>query len=533
MIRSTEWACALALTALIVFLHAYRAGTAGALWRDEVNTLRCASLPSLLEVWSALCNSTPPFLPYSVMHTWISWLGSGDISLRVLGALEGIGILFALWWNAQLLRYRIPILSLVLFGLSPTAILWQDSPRGYGLALLFLLLACGCVWKVVESPTPGRVALAIVACLLSTQTVFQAVPILFAIVLGGALVCLRKGMWKRTVVVLGIGAMSALSLMPYRLIITGYRDINLVARIHYDFPQIGNVLATTLSSATDYLWWAWIFWAGMGILAGGYLIARRQEDDGREERVNVSIFSLSIVVIGTLSFLVFIKRGNLQLNPWHCVPWMGSMALAVEVLIAQVTTTIPRIVGRLVLALTVAAVAIPIAWAQVGSRGTNLDVVASVLEERASPGDLIVANPWFFGVTLRHYYRGETAWTTVPPLRQAGRVRYELLKDQMARENPLQPVYDAMEKSLSSGKRVWVIGLFRTPPKGELPPFLPPAPNGPGGWYSGYYLNVWTQQLGYFLDSHVRHGERVELPLPGPISPYENATLWEFAGWRP
>ena len=122
---------------------------------------------------------------------------------------------------------------------------------------------------------------------------------------------------------------------------------------------------------------------------------------------------------------------------------------------------------------------------------------------------------------------------TLPPLDDHTVQRVDLLKKKMMKADPLQTAFDAMKKSLESGNRVWVMGSISFPEKGQLPPELPPAPNGPGGWYSGYYLYAWNMQLGHFINSHVTVGEVVDLKIKEQISPYENMPLLVFKGWRP
>lgn len=111
--------------------------------------------------------------------------------------------------------------------------------------------------------------------------------------------------------------------------------------------------------------------------------------------------------------------------------------------------------------------------------------------------------------------------------------RLDLVKQKMTQEHPLQPAFDRASRVLESGGRVWLVGAVSFPEKGQLPPELPPAPNGPGGWYSGYYLYAWNMQLGHFINTHVTAGEVVDLKIKEQISPYENMPLYVFKGWRP
>ncbi len=199
IIRKVELLFAGSLTGMIVFLHVYRASQVGALWRDEVATIGVATMPSFSQLWSSLPHECCAVLPYIGLRTWtgVPWLGGGDASLRILAALIGIGILLVLWLNRKGLGYTVPIFSLVLFGFNPTVIRWWISIRGYSLGILLILLAYGLIWKVVTSPSKGRVALAALVSVLSVQCLYQNAFFLFTICLGASFVCIRKRRWNR------------------------------------------------------------------------------------------------------------------------------------------------------------------------------------------------------------------------------------------------------------------------------------------------------------------------------------------------
>src|SRR5260370_40331592 len=85
--------------------------------------------------------------------------GGSDQSLRWLGALVGLGLLSAIWGTAWTARRSPPALSLALFGLNSTVIVFADSlrPLGAGTLLVVLLIAamCGCF----REPSWGRAGL--------------------------------------------------------------------------------------------------------------------------------------------------------------------------------------------------------------------------------------------------------------------------------------------------------------------------------------------------------------------------------------
>jgi hypothetical protein len=529
------WVCATVLSVLIVYLHVYRAGHAGALWRDEVSTIGTVNFPSHSQLWSALIYESFPLLPYLVVRTWVglNWLGGSDASLRVLGALIGCGVLLPLWLNKRLLGYRVPMVSLVLFGLNPSAIRWCDSLRGYGLGSVLILLAYGLVWKVVESPTPRMISAAALISILSVQSLYQNAFLLFAICAGAFAVCLRRRSWKTMAGVCGIGAISALSLVPYLPTIADARSVHIVADVSSDFAQLRSMFEMGINSGNSLLCWSWLICGAFAILAAVVLIGFNAKGREAERRSDLAIFCLTNLVLATVVFLLFHIMLRFEPQPWHYLVLTASFALSTDVLLALAATTTKRTVGLIIVSLVVAGITMPTVWKELDERQTNIDLVAATLQDRAATGDLIVVSPWFNGVTFQRYFRGNVSWTTAPPIADVHLTRYDLLKERMMQVNPLGPVFDAMEKTLSAGHRVWVVGNVSAPPRGQVPPSLPPAPNGPRGWYSGDYLVTWILQLGYFVQAHATAGGEIKLEIPQPVSSYENARLWEFSGWHP
>src|ERR1700720_3691211 len=167
-LRRLEWIVALLVGALIVVLHSVNMTHAGGLWRDEAAAVDLALFPSFAEIWSHLEHESFPLLLTLVLRGWSAiGLGSSDMALRVFGMLIGVAVLAALWWNAWQFSASPPLISMLLFGLSPTMIRWGDSLRAYGLGVLLLLLALGLIWKVVRAPSRRTVLLAMVTSIFA------------------------------------------------------------------------------------------------------------------------------------------------------------------------------------------------------------------------------------------------------------------------------------------------------------------------------------------------------------------------------
>src|SRR5262249_1725948 len=158
-----------------------------------------------------------------------------DLSLRIFGAVIGMGGLVALWSTKRLVNRQAPLLSLALYGLNATVIVWGDSVRGYGLAALLILLLYGLIWKLASGPTPMRIALAACVSILSVQCSYQNAFLVFAICVSGCLVCWRRRLWSGILAILSVGAVAALSLLIYVPMIVGVQQFWALAQFPFEF----------------------------------------------------------------------------------------------------------------------------------------------------------------------------------------------------------------------------------------------------------------------------------------------------------
>jgi hypothetical protein len=185
-----------------------------------------------------------------------------------------------------------------------------------------------------------------------------------------------------------------------------------------------------------------------------------------------------------------------------------------------------------IVALCLTLAALPSAFKSIAIKQTNIDVIARFLAQHTDQRDFIVVNPWFYGLTFQHYYRGAASWKTMPALEPIKVHRYDLLMERMAADNPNDQLFESIRSTLRDGGHVWIVGGLAAPPDGTEAPELPPAPGGPHGWYSGDYLAAWTLQLGAFLRSHDVDVSQIDLPLERPASGYESADLYSLEGWN-
>jgi len=102
----------------------------------------------------------------------------------------------------------------------------------------------------------------------------------------------------------------------------------------------------------------------------------------------------------------------------------------------------------------------------------------------------------------------------------------------MISPHPIDDVLQQIQRTLSSGNRVWFVGGIKLPSAGHGPLVLPPAPNSTFGWDNVAYSESWREQVGAMVREHAGRGQSVPLPGLGPISYFENVPLSVVEGWQ-
>src|SRR5262249_11862248 len=145
------------------------------------------------------------------------------------------------------------------------------------------------------------------------------------------------------------------------------------------------------------------------------------EDDAK----TTVFFAGSALIPGLICFFIFLRIAKMPTKAWYFLPFTTFPAVSI-------TTPLPNCPARCQFcpwALPVLALCcLPSALEFAGVRQSNMDLIVSVLHERADARDLIIVQPWTFGVSFDRQYAGSTPWTTVPPLADHRFHRYDLFK---------------------------------------------------------------------------------------------------------
>lgn len=524
-LQRAEWATALLITLFAVALHASRLVHAGPLWRDEAGAFHLATAPSLAQVIARHESFPPPF--FLIVRVWVALTGGSDASVRLFGLLVGLGLLALLWWTSRRTARTVPLVGLGLVALNPTVLIFGDSLRGYGLGTVAILAAFAAFARLAARPDRRAVIGAGVAAVASVQLLFHNAALLLALGIAAAGVGIVRRRPRVLAAVVGVGAVAALSLLPWAGPVLATRSWSVLLTVPVGPGEIFGEMARAASAPVDALRWVWLALLALGIF-GSITPVPNPEETKREDARLFALLSLPAVALAQWGFL---EAVGYEPRSWYFLPLLALGAAALDVLLASSPLLRTARLGIAVLA--VLTLALPAAGlARV--RMSNVDRVAERIAAEAAPGDLVVVAPWYHGISYLRY-GGRTRWMTLPQLEDHSIHRYDLVKARMAQPDPLGDVLAAVERTLRSGNRVWVAGELTVPPPGTAIAVLPPAPGAPTGWRELPYLESWSAQLGALLRDRATAGGRVRVPAApsdGPVSGYERMGLLVFSGWR-
>jgi hypothetical protein len=246
-------------------------------------------------------------------------------------------------------------------------------------------------------------------------------------------------------------------------------------------------------------------------------------------------FESSLLLFGLLTSLMSIVGYDVFLHWLHNFPrprYYLALICLVAVSVDLIITNLSRFhwvrIARVTFVIALLILLPWAAWPQIIVRQTNIDLVAEMIHRRASPNDLIVVNPWHFGVSFNRYYHGPARWMTVPEIDDHQTHRYDLFREKLMSTGPIDDVVEAMKQTLKSGNRVWLTSVVFLPP-GQSPLVLPPPTDS--HLSSADYQQLWSQQIGTFIQQHVESGQFFD-PPGAVVNEFEKVPLWAVQGWR-
>lgn len=522
-----DWILAVIITAAAVLLHLVFLGHAGGLWRDEAGVVTLATLPTFGETWTYLGHESCPLFFPTVIHCWSAiGFGGTDFELRIYGFGVGLLLLGAIWFNGWALTRSVPLISLGLLATNITVIRWGDSLRAYGTGSVLMLLTMGFMWRFVAVPNRIRWLFALLAALASVQCMFQNAFLLLAVCVAGGAVCLRRKDVKSASAVLAIGLLAAFSMVPYLRSIHESKGWSVLSQTGFLPSLVWQNLSEALAFRTVWTKWLW-FGLGLLVLFRWARILGCVEVSKDKREAPVILYATTALAAGTFMFFIYLRLAALPTQVWYYLPLMTFAAVCMDAAFAD---QFPRFqAGRWLLLCLVAVMPFAETFKAAQYRQTNMDLVAATVRENAGPEDLILVHPWYYGVSFHRYFTGKTPWMTLPDLADHRFHRYDLLKDKMQMENPVQPVFDKIASTLRSGHRVWIVGQL--PFTKWPPPGLGPAPNKISGWLDDPYSQAWGATAGYLIVCHAEQAK--DVPIPSSyVSRFEDLPVMMVMGWH-
>ncbi len=148
------------LVALGVILRSW---SPSALWLDEALSVNIAKL-ALGDIPEALRHDGSPPLYYLILHGWIRVFGAGDLAVRALSGVLSIATLPLMWLAGRRLGNRTTAWSaVILLACSPFAIRYATEARMYSMVMLGFVLGYLALCRALERPEAKRlVAVALV-----------------------------------------------------------------------------------------------------------------------------------------------------------------------------------------------------------------------------------------------------------------------------------------------------------------------------------------------------------------------------------
>ncbi len=485
-------------------------------------------------MWKQLSADSAPPVYYSALRLWIaSGLGGSDEGLRLFGILVSLGIVASVLISCWMLTGRAPLLATSLIAFNGSIFYYCSSLRAYGLAVLLILPCCAAFWRLARQPSRWNILASAALAILSCHTSYQNSYLLLAIGLAAAGVCAMCRLWRRCLLVLAICFATGLSMLVYLPMIRNYREITRVVQYDVSLAEIGQKFVEAVSLESTPLLVVWV------LLAASAMVALIVQVAGRRRMLSkapsLSLYAAIVVAIAASVGAGFVATNAMEPYVWHFTPFVALAAVMMETVFQSPHRKAWVWLARTTVACIVIAISLPQLWVAAHTRRTNFDVVGAALAEKAGPNDFILVNPCYLAPGFKYYYHGNTEWNTLPLLSTDIKTvlgGYRPIEKLMATPNAIDATLQKVEHTLASGNRLWLVGSVEFLPRGREPPNLPPAPQSKFGWYCLPYLNVWRMQVCYFIQSHARRGDEIDVSVKGPVEGFEDVPLMVVEGWN-
>ena len=528
LLKRAEWTLAILLSVTSLLLLSVRANRAGALWRDESAVVNLAQMPNVSDIVKNFQHEAFP-IPFPLLvRTYTTFFGPSDFALRAFGIIAIVALLGAIWWTAKLVGRGPPLVALGLIGLNATVLFWGTTVRGYGLGAAFIIAAFGSFAALLRHQSISRVIIAAITSVAAVQCLVHNLALIATFCAAAVIVSLVRHEFKPLVIVFGILGLCLISFVPY---LSGYSSSwSEIVEFPVTPRLLWNQFTFALGNPNPSVAWFWRVAFVLLIIGATLRFGVTFRDKSREW--NVLLFATLTAILAPIVYYKFLEALSYLTRSWYFIALIAALGIALDTVAGVLATNHSLRLGRLLFA-TAALVILPInAWPVVTQRQTNTDIVAHKIATEAKPADLIVIAPWQYAISFNRYYHGATPEITLPAISDLRVHRYDLFREKMLAEHPIDDVLEKIRQTLTGGNRVWLVGGIKLPPEGRAPHFLPPASNENGVWDNVAYSDAWMEQVGVFVREHSMRGENVPLPIEQSVNSFEDIPLMVVQGWQ-
>jgi hypothetical protein len=522
-ISRVEWTLGILLSLAMMGLLIVRATHTGALWRDECGTTQLALMPIGELLKNFYHQTLPPLFPLGV-RLYLKIFGTSEPSVEAFRLLSGAFLIATAVVSARMSGGQPPLLLLGLFGLNSMFLYWG----GYNITAISVALALILAGGLLLRPTRAQaIAFGIVA-LISVQLLINNLLLISILAFAAAVAALVRRSYQLALLFLIITIICAASDLIY-LPLYAAADFRVLLKRQITFAWLWPHIRSAFGLPKFFAPWLWYFVFATTLLGAIWrlTIAWRSHD---VPRCRLSLFVLFVSVLAPTAYCIsFLLSGIATAESRHFLPMLAMLAANFDLVITHLLNQ-PWVRWCRVAVALGTFMLLPVAsWPVLTLRQTNVDLIAHKLEQEADSNDLIVVNPWSFGISFNWYYHGKASWLTVPNLSDHRIHRFDLLKEKMMMSFPLDDVEREIVATLQKGHRVWIAGTLPRPDHTTLPLFPLPAPDPQFGWQHTIYREAWSRQLSEFLVSRGLMIKRLSQPMPN-VSAMENLSLWMIEG---
>ncbi|MEP6810894.1 MAG: hypothetical protein ABI992_11680, partial [Chthoniobacterales bacterium] len=385
----------------------------------------------------------------------------------------------------------------------------------------------GLFWRLTQGVTAARVAWTTVVAVLSVQTLYTNSLLVFAFAVAAVAVTARRRQWRTALVILAIGAIAAVSLLPYLSLFWQMQAWASLGQVNFSLSNSLFKLYIALLGSAHALLWLWVAMLSLSLVLAVWWQRSVPALEQSVESRDLALYGLICAVLAFVGTMGFYRAVGWGTNVWYYLPMLAAMAAGVDLILAQSRFHWAAL-ARGGIGLLGVALLSRVVFGFSEFRASNIDLIANILGERATPGDLVVVWPSAEGITFQRYVKPSVDWTSIPTAPHLPSIPGDDFMLPYRERNSLRPTLDRIRQTLQDGHRVWVASTWPLQPfpdgrPREIEPltssFRPPA---------GYYLRGWGYQLVEELQRDAASISRVQVDCDQPINPYEQSSLTVF-----